>query len=141
MVRACSIADSILSLDTFWLEIRNSIRQRITNSTYTMRQLADSLQVYKGVTDISLFPEQDEGRVIAITSRANQIDIYKAGLDQSVLNLALTLIHEWVHSVDYGLNPDNLQFAHRRPQFPFWNRNTASYRFQKIAIDLMSQEK
>jgi hypothetical protein len=131
--RSCEIADSVLSLESFWQQVRHAKDQEITNSRYTMDRLADTLQRYKSATVIESLPKQDEGVTTAGTSEANHTRIYKSGYDQSTSDLALTIIHEWVHSVDYAVNPKKLQFAHRRPQYPSWNKNTASYRIQKIA--------
>jgi hypothetical protein len=133
MMRACALADSVLSLSSFWLQVSNANDQDITNSKYTMKRLADTLQAYKDVTVLELLPNQDEGITTAGTFEANHIKIYKGGYEQSTSDLALTIIHEWVHSVDCGVNPRRLQFAHRWPQYRSWNKDTASYRIEYIA--------
>ena len=133
LIRACTIADSILNCPKFWDSVRFNHKQRIANSHYTMKRLADTLQNYKGVTTLELDKNDDEGIITAGTDTANLTRIYKAGYEASVNDLAITIIHEWVHAVDFAINDGKLEFAHRGLQGRIFNNNTASYRIEYIA--------
>jgi len=134
IIGALHIADSIYALPSFWRAVEKYPEQKIDNSSYTMKMLADTLRAFakpavvKRLGGIHPFATAKTG--------AQGISLTKKGYKQDLYSLAVTFIHEWVHVVDNAKYPGDLRFAHYEKQEPCLNRDTASYRVERI-VELM----
>ena len=145
ILRALADADAMLARADFWQVIRTAPEQFIANSTYTMAQLADTLQQRPCVAQV-VWETGRLHRATAVTGRpdykATQITLYNPGYDEEPQDLATTFVHEWVHAVDYSLHSgyvegrwrEDLKFAHfgKKCQGRCPSMNTASYRVERI---------
>lgn len=141
MVSALKMADSIYSLPLFWKKIREYPQQKIDTSTYTMKMLSDTLMAYSGPVAIIRRTYWPYPHATAMTNNQS-ITITPAGYHQKGRYfLAMTFMHEWAHVVDYTLHPcpKSLQFPHYDDQEPCLNKNTASYRVERVAAVILGK--
>ena len=135
MKQAIQIADGILSSDRFWNDLRNWSNQYIDNTdtlNFNIAKLADVLKAYRKITNIELAPIISAHISNALTNQYRTL-ITRRGYKQDVNSLAVTIIHEWAHAVDYGLHgANNLQFEHFGKQYKCLNKETASYRVERV---------
>jgi hypothetical protein len=141
LIAAIHTADSIAALPEFWALIRSYPEQKIDNSDYSMQRLADTLEKFSGgpitVTYIGRF--HTSNAKTGYTKRGRgvlRIGITANGYSQNRKDIAITLLHEWVHAVDYSLQAagnKELEFAHFcDTQDRCVNKATASYRIERI---------
>lgn len=133
--QAIKIADDILSSERFWNDLRNWSDQYIDNTdtlNYSMAKLADVLKAYRKTTNIELAPKVSFHISNALTNEDRTL-ITRRGYKQDLNSLAVTIVHEWAHSVDYGMHgANNLQFQHFDDQSRCLNKETASYRVERV---------
>lgn len=136
VMRAVKIADSILSNERFWNELRNWRDQYIDNTDtlrYSMTKLADTLKAYQKITNIRVAPKISFHIATAKTNEKGTL-ITRVGYKQDLNSLAVTIIHEWAHAVDYVMHgADHLRFGHFDDQHRCLNKETASYRVERVA--------
>jgi hypothetical protein len=136
VMEAIKIADSILSTQRFWNDLRNWKDQYIDNTdtlSYSMAKLADTLKAYQKITNIRLAPKISSHISTAKTDENGTL-ITRRGYKQDLNSLAVTIIHEWAHAVDYVMHgANNLKFGHFNDQHRCLNKETASYRVERVA--------
>lgn len=139
IIAALKTADSVYALPAFWENLRAYPQQKIDTSTYTMQMLADTLMAYKGPVAVVKRTYWPYPHATAMTDNQS-ITVTPGGYHQrGKYFLAMTFIHEWAHVVDYTLHPSPklLQFPHYADQAPCLNKDTASYRVERVAAVLL----
>ena len=149
ITQALKNADAILARPDLWQAIRAYPQQQIDNSTYTMTQLADTLQQKPCVAKVVYITGQFQSATAQTGGQPATITLQKPGYIQSPQNLTITFVHEWVHAVDFTLHAryvnnswqEDLKFAHfylpKKCQGMCPSRDTASYRVERIVVVML----
>lgn len=139
MNTALALANLVTSLDEFYRRIASRgqpFDKRFTSSDATPEAVADELRRSALVVTVRV-QKKIRRRVLGWTYTGHPDVVYlnSRALNRPAIEIASTLVHEWVHAVD-DLSP--LDF-HHGDNNPTGKSNAAPYAIDQLAWDLLSE--
>lgn len=136
---AIALANLVTSLDVFYQRIRDRDRPfdpRFTSPSATPRAVAEELR--NSTLTVSVRVEKHRRRRVlgwTLIGSPDVVYLNSKALGRPTIEIAATLVHEWVHAVD-DLSP--LDFHHGKND-PSGKDDTAPYAIDRLAREILSQ--
>jgi len=135
---AIAFCDDLFQQDDFWTAVEND--GPFTNTTISAKQIADTMRSNPNIVDVHHFKPNLIHRIkyrstVAMVDpkRAFKIFYHTKFLDNSIAQMVNTIVHEYVHVVDFFADGDHrIEYSHNG-QTRAGNARSAPYAIGAIA--------